>query len=586
MPLFWDKKINKKNLSSIMLLWKMLPNKQKSYSVKVLIVTLIGTLLEAVGISLIIPAKSLLSDSNAIEKFQIFTDLFLSENFTHAQFAILGMLLLLFVYIIKAIFLAFVSWVQAGFLFSTKAYFSAKLFDTYLDLPYKFHLQHNSANHVRNLTIESHQLVVNVLTPIILLITEGSVVIALAILLFIVEPIGTPVVLTILVAATYFLKATKSYVKKWGDERRKFEGTRVQSAQEALGAIKELKVLEREVYFKEKFSEHNLKLSLVERNQSALANIPRLWFETIGVFALTLLVTLVLLRTNSATTVIPTIGVFAVASFRMLPSANRILTSIQKLQYANAVIENLAKELFYSSQIPQTAIGTLTFRNEIELRNISYSYPNAEKKILSDICLNIKSGQSIGLIGKSGSGKSTLADVLLGLLQPSSGEICFDGVVINESIRGRNKLTGYVPQENFLIDDTLERNIAFGIKDDKIDISLLEKVIEMSQLKELVSGMPSGIKTIVGERGVRLSGGQKQRIGLARALYHDPPILILDEATSSLDEETETDIMKVINKLKGERTLIIIAHRLSTTKNCDRIFTLDNGQIYETTSLK
>ena len=227
----------------------------------------------------------------------------------------------------------------------------------------------------------------------------------------------------------------------------------------------------------------------------------------------------------------------------------------------------------------------LTFRNEIELRNISYSYPNAEKKILSDICLNIKSGQSIGLIGKSGSGKSTLADVLLGLLQPSSGEICFDGVVINESIRGRNKLTGYVPQENFLIDDTLERNIAFG-KDDKIDISLLEKVIEMSQLKELVSGMPSGIKTIVGERGVRLSGGQKQRIGLARALYHDPPILILDEATSSLDEETETDIMKVINKLKGERTLIIIAHRLSTTKNCDRIFTLDNGQIYETTSLK
>ena len=370
------------------------------------------------------------------------------------------------------------------------------------------------------------------MTPIILLITEGSVVIALAILLFIVEPIGTPVVLTILVAATYFFqKATKNYVKKWGDERRKFEGTRVQSAQEALGAIKELKVLEREVYFKEKFSEHNLKLSLVERNQSALANIPRLWFETIGVFALTLLVTLVLLRTNSATTVIPTIGVFAVASFRMLPSANRILTSIQKLQYANAVIENLAKELFYSSQIPQTAIGTLTFRNEIELRNISYSYPNAEKKILSDICLNIKSGQSIGLIGKSGSGKSTLADVLLGLLQPSSGEICFDGVVINESIRGRNKLTGYVPQENFLIDDTLERNIAFGIKDDKIDISLLEKVIEMSQLKELVSGMPSGIKTIVGERGVRLSGGQKQRIGLARALYHDPPILILDEAT-------------------------------------------------------
>jgi ABC-type multidrug transport system fused ATPase/permease subunit len=376
-----------------------------------------------------------------------------------------------------------------------------------------------------------------------------------------------------------FQRATEGYLKKWGSERQKYEGYRIQKAQEGLGGIKDVKILGREINFIDCYGLHSNNAALVERKQNALSNLPRLWLETIGVLGLTLLVIVGLENTTSPSSVIPIIGLFSAAAFRILPSANRVLNSLQSLRYADAVVNLIFRELSQHEEYVETSERCLNFDKKIDLVDVSYSYPNTQVNSLSNICLTINKGESIGLIGASGAGKSTLVDVILGLMKPTTGSILVDGIAIHENIRGWQNLIGYVQQSIFLTDDTLRNNIAFGLKDDEIDDDLIDRAIVASQLENFVAELPHGVMTMVGERGIRLSGGQRQRIGIARALYGNPPILVFDEATSALDAETEADVIESIKLLKGTRTMIIIAHRLSTIDHCDRVFTLKRGQL-------
>jgi ABC-type multidrug transport system fused ATPase/permease subunit len=583
------KKIIKINLSkthfkTFSAAWRVLPTKSQSHTYIILALTLIGTLLETAGIGLVIPAIALMADPNIAGKYPALAPIFeVLRNPTHAQIVIYGVSLLLSAYMVKAIYLAFLSWKQSEYIYTIKAFLSQSLFERYMRSPYEFHLQHNSGNLIRNITIEVEQLVSRVLIPSVILVTECMVIMAIAALLFFIQPAGAIVLFTVIGLAMYgFQRVTQNHLKKWGAERQQLEGYRIQKAQEGLGGIKDIKLLGNESNFINIYGKHTLNTSLVERKQYALSNIPRLWLETIGVLGLTLLVFVTIQKTGSPVDIIPIIGLFAAAAFRILPSANRILNSTQSLKYADAVVGLILKEFELKQENLASKSKDIQFIRQVELIKVSHSYLNSSSKSLKNITISIQKGECVGLIGASGAGKSTLVDVLLGLIRPSNGEVLIDGHNINESMRSWQKLIGYVQQSIFLTDDTLRRNIAFGLNDDDIDDALVIQAIKAAQLDQFVRDLPDGINTFVGERGVRLSGGQRQRIGIARALYRNPPVLVFDEATSALDNETEAEVMESIKSLKGSRTMIIIAHRLSTIEYCDKVFKLERGQIVQT----
>ncbi len=561
--------------------WHILPKKFHKQTYFILTLTLIGTILETAGIGLVIPAIALMADPNIAEKYPTLEPLFKAlGNPSHAELVIYGVALLLSAYVIKALYLALLSWKQSQYIYDIKAHLSQSLFERYIRSPYEFHLQQNSGHLIRNITIEVEQLVARVLIPGVLLVTELMVIAAIAALLLVIQPFGALVLFAVMGLAMYgFQRITQNKLKKWGVERQQHEGYRIQRAQEGLGGIKDVKLLGKESNFIHSYGQHTNKASLVERKQYALSNIPRLWLETVGVLGLTLLVVVALQKTASPSDVIPTIGLFAAAAFRILPSANRILNAVQSLRYADAVIRLILMEFELKQETTSQEDPDFKFLSLVELRDVSYTYPNASNHSLSNVSFAIQKGESVGLIGTSGAGKSTLVDVLLGLIHPSSGGVFVDGININENMRGWQNLIGYVQQSIFLTDDTLRRNIAFGLNDDEIDDGLVMQAVNAAQLEGFVQDLPEGINTFVGERGVRLSGGQRQRIGIARALYHNPPVLVFDEATSALDNETETEVMQSIQSLKGTRTMIIIAHRLSTIENCDKVFKLERGRL-------
>jgi ABC-type multidrug transport system fused ATPase/permease subunit len=317
------------------------------------------------------------------------------------------------------------------------------------------------------------------------------------------------------------------------------------------------------------------------------AVLPRLWLELLAVVGLATLVIVMLAQGREMATIVPTLGLFAAAAFRLMPSVNRVLNSAQALRYYLPVVNTLREELKLAApeQTARRQPGPATsgFQTEICLANICYTYPSAAAPALKNLIIRIRKGESVGFVGPSGSGKSTLVDVILGLLTPGAGQVLVDGENIQHDLRAWQDQIGYVPQSIYLTDDTLRRNVAFGLADEAIDDAAVKRAVRAAQLEEFVAGLPKGLETFVGERGIRLSGGQRQRIGIARALYHDPAVLVLDEATSALDMATERGVMQAVNALQGSKTLLIVAHRLSTVGGCDRLYRLEQGRIVEET---
>jgi ABC-type multidrug transport system fused ATPase/permease subunit len=315
---------------------------------------------------------------------------------------------------------------------------------------------------------------------------------------------------------------------------------------------------------------------------ATLQQLPRLWLELLAIAGLAILVISMLAQGRALEALLPTLGLFAAAAFRLMPSVNRVLTSVSSLRYALPVIHTVHAELELTApEATKARVAIMAFREELKVQNIAYAYPGAHDAALKEISLFVRCGESVGIIGGSGAGKSTLVDILLGLLTPDSGEVRVDGQDIQHALRGWQDQIGYVPQSIFLTDDTLIRNVAFGLPSRQIDTAAVWRAIRAAQLEEFVQTLPQGLDTMVGERGVRLSGGQRQRIGIARALYHDPAMLVLDEATSSLDTATERGVMQAVRALHGAKTTLIVAHRLSTVQHCDRLYRLEHGRVVQ-----
>ena len=545
---------------------------------------LIGMIFEIAGISLLIPALGTVMDSNLKENYPFLIPIieFIGDP-PQQQLAIYAMLAIVIFYFIKAIYLTFLSKIQSVFVYDLKKSIAQKLFDGYLNQDYSYHITHNSSHLIRNVTTEVNHFIDGGIKQMLFLIVETLVIIGILSLLIIIEPLSSFFILIVLGGASYlFFYFTKSRIYKWGLARQHHEGKKIQHFQQSLTGIKEVKLFGKEQYFTDSFYIDNSGETNVESKQFFLTLVPRIFLETLAVFIIIILIVSLLIQGNSSETVIPILGVFAAAAFRTLPSVTRVLHAIQSLRYSVPITDLLIKEYKDFSKADDKKIirknEPINFKSLFKLNNITYKYDNSSNPAINNLTLEIKKGEAIGFIGESGAGKSTLVDILMGLLEPQDGYLSIDGIKIEDTSSWKNKI-GYVPQSIYLIDDTLEKNIAFGIKDEDIDREKVLKAIKDAQLDSVLKSDKEGLDMILGERGIRLSGGQIQRVGIARALYGDPEVIVLDEASSALDSETEKEIIKSINLLSGKKTIIMIAHRTSTLSGCNKIYKLSNGTI-------
>jgi ABC-type multidrug transport system fused ATPase/permease subunit len=576
--------ISSKRFSTFHKVWHLIDPAERRSSLFLLTLMFIGMALETLGVGLVVPALALLTQPDQIRDIpQIETYLHALGDPDASTIVIWGILSLVIVYFVKSVFLAYLGWRQARLAYDVQARLSQRLFRLYLYQPYTFHLQRNSAELIRNAMNEVAQFTGNAMIPGMQLLTEGLVVVGLCALLLVVEPLGALVVVSVLgVAAWAFHQMTRGPVLRWGKQRLHHDGLRIQHLQQGLGGAKDVKLLGREAEFLHRYRIHNLESARVGHLQKAISQLPRLWLEFLAVAGLAALVLTMLAQGRALPSIIPSLGLFAAAAFRLMPSANRLISAVQSLRYGLPVLDTLHNEVeLEGGAEPDSVPVSTVYRDTLETDHLTYTYPGAAAPALNDLSVAIRRGETVGFIGASGAGKSTLVDVLLGLLQPDRGEVRVDGVSIRGRLRSWQDQIGYVPQSIFLTDDTLRRNVAFGLPDSRINDTAVHDAIRAAQLENFVGSLPDGLETMVGERGIRLSGGQRQRIGIARALYHDPEVLVLDEATSSLDVDTESDVMEAVRALHGTKTILIVAHRLSTVEACDRLFRLQAGRAAE-----
>lgn len=565
-------------------LWQILNATQQRRAVILFGLSILGMLMETLGVGLVIPALAVMTQSNLAARYpRLAPVLHALGDPSQQRLVVMGMLLLVAVYAIKALLLATLAWWQMRFVYGVQAELSERLFTSYLRQPYAFHLQRNSAQLIRNAVTETNLFAQTVLVSGLSVLTESLIATGIIALMLIVEPVGTFAVVGILGSAVLvFHRISRGWIARWGAARQEHEGRRIQHLQQGLGGAKDVKLLGREDDFLNEFGRHNSAYARVGNRFGFITQLPRLWLEFLAVTGLAALVLVMIWQGRSMESLLPALGLFGVGAFRLMPSANRILSGAQNVRYGLPVVNVLHAEL---RGLPPTRAPehgrTMSFRGVIRMDNVTFRYPAADRPSLRDVTLEVARGSSVGFIGATGAGKSTLVDTLLGLLTPEIGVVTVDGADIKDNPRGWQDQIGYVPQSIFLTDDTLRRNIAFGIPDASIDDAAVRRVVGAAQIASMVSNLPNGLDTVVGERGIRLSGGERQRIGIARALYHDPAVLVLDEATSSLDTETEREVMETVRALGGGKTLIIVAHRLSTVAHCQRLFRLEHGRVAE-----
>jgi len=565
------------------ILWAILLPEQQRAGITLLGMMLLGTILEMLGIGLVLPVMALIvQDDPAATSPMLGAWINWLGSPPKQLLVIVGMLVLLGAYGVRTLFLALLVWRQSRFVYWLQASLAQRLFNGYLGQPYKFHLKHNSSYLIRNVISQVGSLV-SVVQQGLVLLTELLVLSAFSFCLLLMEPAGVLLIIFVLGGAVIgFNRLTRKRIHSWGESLQEHETKRVQYLQEGLGGSKDIKLMGREQEFIDKFEAHNAKSAKVLEMQATLLALPRLWLELLAVGGLVILVLVMVWQEKPMDTLIPVLGLFGAAAFRLMPSVNRIIGGVQNTRFSIPVIENLAKELrCFPKQISVNTSCVFPFSKELTLSNVSFRYDGMSSNALNCINIRIARGSVVGVIGSSGAGKSTLVDIILGLLQPTCGHVCVDGLEILTNVRGWQNKIGYVPQNIYLTDDTLRRNIAFGIADNQIDDASVMKAVTAAQLDGLIADLPSGLQTKVGERGVRFSGGQRQRVGIARALYHNPELLVLDEATSALDIETESAFMQAVSKFKGEKTIIVIAHRLTTVSQCDWIYRLNNGAVIQ-----
>jgi ABC-type multidrug transport system fused ATPase/permease subunit len=496
----------------------------------------------------------------------------------------IGLLLLAGTFIFKNIFLFFQILCQGTFVFSAQREVAANLFRIYLSKPYRFHLKTNSSVLIRNLTTEINSFCQYVLMPILNLTSEVLVVIALLSLLAFVEPVATLCLGgCLLCIALTFYRFTNSKVALWGELRQVADEEKIKYLQQGFGGIKQILLSQNLDYFLQLFQRPNISSGLMTKKEYIFQYLPKQFIEILAISGLVGVCLVMVLQERSGLEVMAMLSLLATAGFRLIPSFSRILRNLQSIRFGWASVDVLNEELGNVENKNFQSLGVnngnhLNFNCNFTLKNVSFCYDQNKKEILREVNLEVIKGECIGIVGESGAGKSTLSNLLLGLVSTTSGVLEVDGCRIqSENIQSWQQIIGYVPQEIYLLDDTIERNIAFGINDAVIEKSRVGEVVKKAGIQKYISSLDEGLNSKIGERGVLLSGGQRQRIGIARALYQNPQVLILDEATSALDAKTEEGILEELQLMKGNVTMIIIAHRSSTLQFCDRIYKIEDG---------
>ena len=563
-------------------------SKRDKYKIALLLCIMVaGSFLELLGVAVFQPFVNIIMMPDSIQENPYLARIYqMFGCSTTESFLTVVALGIIVIYVVKNVYL----WVEQNlimkFTYGMQQKLSTRLLTTYLSEPYTFHLNKNIAELQRSMQ-EDTGLFTQVLMHTLQLIAEVVVCIVLGVYLFTVSNSITVVIVGLLIlCVVLFTKITKRFTEQLGKEAQVYKGKLYQWVNQSLGGVKEVKVLNREEFFVSSYKKYyGLYIKGVRINR-LLSITPKYMVEAV---CMTGLLIAIILKLNfghgELDTFIPQLATFAVAAFRLLPSVGRINEHVNNILYAVPSVDLIYGDLKgiedYQESKGEEEGKEWSFEHGITAKHITYAYPNTDTNVLEDANCVIPKGKTVAFIGSSGAGKTTMADIILGLLAPQRGKILVDDIDVFKNLTMWHHQIGYIPQVIYLSDDTMRNNIAFGIHEDQIDEEAVRTALKKAQLAEFVDTLPDGLDTIVGDRGVRLSGGQRQRIGIARALYHDPEILVLDEATSALDNETETAVMEAIESLQGSKTMIIIAHRLTTIQNADIIYEVGDGKVTE-----
>jgi len=551
---------------------------------RLLVLFLAVSMLDLAGIALIGPYVAIVADlqlaGGAIEKISAWIDLPTSQEslLIVMSFALLG------VFLVKAVSAIWINYIIIKFSVDQQIRLRSLLMWAYQTLPYTDYLRRNSSEYIHSTQTLVNHYANGVVTSGMRTLSDGIVASVILVMLALINPVALMLLLGLLGIVVFsYDRLFRKNIRHIGEQSNLAATSMVQGIHEGIEGLKEIRVLGHERYFHHQVHDGALKYGRYYTRSTIISAAPRYLLELIMVFFVVLLVLLTLTLQQNLQQLLPTLSMFGLAAIRLLPAANVFSSSLTQLRFNRDSVSRLYQDVTSMHSVEEDGgeknLATYESFKRLSISNISFRYPAAEQDALSQIILDVHAGESIGLIGSSGSGKTTLVDTLLGLLEPQQGEITFNGIPLNKSLATWRSHVAYLPQQVFLIDNSLRRNVALGIEDKDIDEKQLIGALDKARLSELVVQLHEGVDTILGERGVRLSGGQRQRVALARAFYHERDILIMDEATSALDNETEREIVEEIKRLKGKKTMIVIAHRLTTVQHCDRIYKMEKGKV-------
>lgn len=556
-----------------------------------IVAMLIGAALELMGVGLIYQAASVIMDPDILENSKMLAKVYDSlhmENMTQFSMLILGALIVVFA--MKNGYLFFQNKLQFRFVYSNQFATSRRMMINFMQRPYEYYLNADTSVIQRSITSDVNNMY-GLILSLLQLVSEVIVFVVLTLYCLSQDVVMTGTVAILLIGVILLIKyILKPIMRRAGEENQDYYSGLYKWIDQSVMGIKEIKVANKESYFINEYCKCGAGYVNAVQRYNLYNATPRLLIETVAIAGMILYMMLQIAQGTPVTEIMPQLTMLAVAAMRLIPSANRInnyLTSIAYFEpFFMGVTDNLQDEIRdesvnYDEETyrKKKYVEKLPVKKEILLKDITYKYPNSDVLIFDNATMSIPVGKSVGIVGTSGAGKTTVVDIMLGLLNLQSGGIYADGVEVREHYESWLKNIGYIPQTIFMIDSSIRKNVAFGRGDEDIDDEKVWQALKEAQLDDFVRGLPEGLDTGIGERGIRISGGQRQRIGIARALYEDPEVLVLDEATSALDNDTEAGIMDSINHLHGRKTLIIIAHRLQTIEKCDIVYRVENGHV-------
>lgn len=565
----------------------LMDKKQKRQMAGLVVLMLIGAVLETMSVSLIIPVVTAIIQPDVIDRYDFVRDICNTLNITTSkQFAVVSMISLIIVFIAKDAFLFWQYKRMYHFVYTNQFQTAERLLRSYVNKNYEYFLNAETSVIQRSITADINNMYTLILA-VLQLASECIVFASLGIVLFVMDPMMTLTLVVLLLLTIVVIKSIiKPIMNRTGKANQDYGASMYEWITQTVTGIKEVKVNTKEQFFIGEYLKQGKGYINAMETYSMFANTPKLLIEAVCIAGMIAYMMVLVLTGEDVGNMLPIISAFAMAAVRLMPSASRINNQLTQISFCEPFFFNVSDNLLDDISEDKIDISQaidakekLPVTKEIELKGISYRYPNTEKWIFDKADLNIKVGSAVGIVGGSGAGKTTIVDIILGLLKPEEGVILADGVNAMEHYRNWLKNVGYIPQTISLLNTDIRHNVAYGIKDEDIDEEKLKSALKKAQLDEFVESLPEKDRTKIGERGIRISGGQRQRIGIARALYEDPEVLILDEATSALDNDTEKAIMDSINMLHGHKTLIIIAHRLQTIEKCDHVYRVEGGKI-------